>query len=71
MDLKNAPCHGCEQREYGCHSHCETYSLWKIAKDRHNEEQYAERNAMMDMNAYRYNKDQKMRKIGFVFRRKK
>lgn len=24
-----APCKGCEEREYGCHTHCMAYKRWK------------------------------------------
>lgn len=30
MIIRNSsPCHNCEERHKGCHSHCENYKVWK------------------------------------------
>lgn len=31
--MKKAPCLGCEDRELGCHAHCQSYIEWTKRKD--------------------------------------
>ncbi len=39
------PCRGCQFREVGCHSKCESYIQWRVQLDKYNEQKNIQNDA--------------------------
>lgn len=63
---KICPCKGCETREAGCHSSCESYQGWKSERDKMKAAQTEQAAADYRFRNYRqavYDRNERIRKI--------
>lgn len=69
-DGHKSPCMGCDKRQVGCHSTCETYIAYKAEIEAQNEERRQKAKLLEDLRALDYKRTQDFKK-GLKGRRKR